>query len=105
GARETARLLTPFFVSGMTAGHAHAVDVNRALAQVCQARGWAMGVGSQRRDLETLAHRGNGHSGPKKSGLFSVDGWREFREEFSDLYLISNIGLSQAICADTEELE
>lgn len=45
-------LKTPFFVAGMTMGHPDAFPINRSLAQVCQERGWIMGVGSQRRELE-----------------------------------------------------
>jgi isopentenyl-diphosphate delta-isomerase len=45
-------LPTPFYVSGMTAGHAGANPINRVLAAACERRGWAMGVGSQRRELE-----------------------------------------------------
>src|ERR1700722_12443089 len=40
---------TPFYVAAMTAGHADAPKLNRVLAEACQERGWAMGVGSQRR--------------------------------------------------------
>src|SRR4051812_25020907 len=47
------KLKTPFYVSGMTAGHAHASEINYLLAEACEARGWIMGVGSQRRDLES----------------------------------------------------
>src|SRR4051812_44219103 len=42
---------TPFYVAGMTAGHADAARINRTLAVACEKRGWAMGVGSQRREL------------------------------------------------------
>src|SRR4051812_44972049 len=45
-------LATPYYVSGMTAGHADAPAINRTLARACHARGWALGVGSQRRELE-----------------------------------------------------
>src|SRR4051812_33165513 len=44
---------TPFYVAGMTAGHDGAAHLNRTLALACQRRGWAMGVGSQRRQLGT----------------------------------------------------
>ncbi|MEK7692128.1 MAG: alpha-hydroxy-acid oxidizing protein, partial [Bdellovibrionota bacterium] len=46
------RLATPFYVAGMTAGHADAAVLNLILARACVRRGWAFGVGSQRRELE-----------------------------------------------------
>jgi isopentenyl-diphosphate delta-isomerase len=80
-------LETPFYVAGMTAGHEDAWKINRTLAIACQERGWAMGVGSQRRDLET----GDG-------GL--LDQWKKLREEVPDLVLLANLGISQLISAD-----
>src|SRR4051812_21947787 len=43
---------TPFFIAGMTAGHADAQTLNLRLAKACAKRGWALGVGSQRRELD-----------------------------------------------------
>lgn len=80
-------LRTPFYIAGMTAGHGEAWKINRTLAHACQERGWAMGVGSQRRDLET----GDGGT---------LDQWKKLREEVPDLVLVANIGLSQLITAD-----
>ncbi len=80
-------LKTPFYIAGMTAGHSEAWKVNQILAHACQKRGWAMGVGSQRRDLET-ADGG------------SLDQWKKLREEVPELVLIANIGMSQLIPAD-----
>jgi isopentenyl-diphosphate delta-isomerase len=82
---------TPFYVAGMTAGHADARPINRALALACQARGWAMGVGSQRRDLEA-------------PGTGSLDDWRALRTEAPRLTLFANIGLSQAISAAVDDV-
>src|SRR5437762_3467249 len=62
---------TPFFVAGMTAGHEDAPKINRLLAEACAAHGWAMGVGSQRRELE--------------SQEYSSDHWREIRRDFPKL--------------------
>jgi isopentenyl-diphosphate Delta-isomerase len=78
-------LPTPFYVAGMTAGHADALSVNWMLAQACQERGWAMGVGSQRRDLE--------------SGFDAqaIDNWQSLRREVPNLALFANIGISQLI--------
>lgn len=72
---------TPFYVAGMTAGHADAAELNRRLAVVCARRGWAMGIGSQRRDLESQSP--------------SVDQWKKIRAEAPELVLFGNLGLSQ----------
>lgn len=82
---------TPFYISGMTAGHSGAVELNRRLARVAQERGWAMGLGSQRRDLE----QGSGAASPAAS----PDDWRLFRKHFPNLVVFSNLGLSQVIQA------
>src|SRR4051812_27406595 len=84
------KLPTPFYVAGMTAGHADAPALNRTLALSCAARGWALGVGSQRRDLET--------------GSDARDRWQDLRAEVPGLFLISNIGLSQLAGADIERV-
>ncbi len=77
-------MATPFYVAGMTAGHADAPRLNRLLAQACARRGWAMGVGSQRRELES------GEDG-------ELDGWKGIRAESPGLVLFANLGISQAI--------
>lgn len=82
---------TPFYVAGMTAGHADAPELNRRLARACEARGWAMGVGSQRRDLEV----GNQQS---------PDHWAMLRKEVPRLTLFANLGISQIIRASTTEI-
>jgi isopentenyl-diphosphate Delta-isomerase len=80
-------LPTPFYVAGMTAGHADAARINRALAAACQERGWALGVGSQRRELE---------AGERDA----PEGWDELRDRARDgLFLIANLGVSQLIGA------
>jgi isopentenyl-diphosphate delta-isomerase len=84
-------LATPFYVAGMTAGHADAPALNRRLAKACAARGWALGVGSQRRDLEALA-----------GGM--LDRWKELRAEAPELFLIANIGLSQLASSDPDRV-
>jgi isopentenyl-diphosphate Delta-isomerase len=76
---------TPFYVAGMTAGHADALSVNWMLAQACQERGWAMGVGSQRRELEA------------GSDAQAIDDWQSLRQEVPNLALFANIGISQLI--------
>src|SRR5690242_6940446 len=41
----------PFFISSMTAGHRGGFSINRNLIEAFAESGWAMGVGSQRREL------------------------------------------------------
>lgn len=84
-------LKTPFFVSGMTAGHKGASLLNEVIAEVAQQRGWMMGVGSQRRELE--------HTSPQDQ----VDEWKKFRSKFPTLSLISNIGASQLVRFKVED--
>ena len=45
-------LSAPFMVSCMTGGYRDALNINRALAEVCESEGIAMGVGSQRQAIE-----------------------------------------------------
>lgn len=73
-------LSLPFMVSCMTGGYAEATTINRRLAEVCAARGIAMGVGSQRQALEnTTYHRS-----------FSV-----VREAAPGIPIVGNIGAAE----------
>jgi isopentenyl-diphosphate delta-isomerase len=47
------RLRIPLIVSSMTGGYKDAERINAALAEVCEAKGIAMGVGSQRQAIES----------------------------------------------------
>ncbi len=89
---------TPYFVAGITAGHALAPQINRTLAEACQERGWAMGVGSQRRDLEAF-QAGLGTSSVE------VDHWRLLRKDVPRLALFANIGISQLVTASLDDLK
>jgi isopentenyl-diphosphate Delta-isomerase len=83
-------LATPFYVAGMTAGHEAARRINEALAAACHDRGWALGVGSQRRELE-------GGSLPE---------WEELRARARDgLFLIANLGITQLIGAEVDRVQ
>lgn len=84
-------LATPFVVTGMTAGHASARELNRRLARACAARGWILGLGSQRRELD--------------GSLPAIDAWSELRTEFPGLAILGNLGLSQAIGTDVKTLK
>jgi isopentenyl-diphosphate delta-isomerase len=84
------KLATPFFVSGMTAGHAAATVVNERLASACARRGWIFGVGSQRRELD--------RSRPV------IDSWSDLRAKAPNLTLLGNLGLAQAITETPAEI-
>jgi isopentenyl-diphosphate delta-isomerase len=86
---------TPFYVAGMTAGHSDAFQLNSRLALACESRGWAMGVGSLRRDLEA---RTRGSPSSASAGVSqSIDDWKRIRQEAPKLFLIGNLGISQII--------
>ncbi len=78
-------LKTPFYIAGMTAGHPDAPALNRVLASHCHARGWAMGVGSQRRDFE-MGGMGAG-----------VDQWSQITGDLPELVLFANLGITQIV--------
>ncbi len=92
-------LPTPFYVAGMTAGHKDALEINARLAQACQDRGWALGLGSQRRDLEGQA------SSATASDYSAVDQWKQFRKQFPTLTVFANLGISQIIQAKFEDVQ
>lgn len=85
--------LTPFYIAGITAGHASASQVNLRLALACAERGWAMGVGSQRRDLELETNEA------------SIDQWRHLREKAPSLTLFANLGIAQVITASVQKIQ
>ena len=73
---------TPFLISSMTAGHSDSSRINSLLAKAASEKGWLMGVGSQRRELE------DGRA---------VEEWRRVRAQAPKAELLGNIGLSQLI--------
>lgn len=81
---------SPFMVGSMTAGHRDAVDINRNLVAACAEAGWAMGVGSQRRELTDLS---------------AAHAWRPLRQEFPDVSLFSNIGIAQLISTPLSQIQ
>jgi isopentenyl-diphosphate delta-isomerase len=89
---ESFGLSTPFFIPGMTAGHDKAFEVNQVLAKVCALKGWALGIGSQRRELTDPL---------MTEQLF----WRKVRQEHPHLFLIANLGISQALEVQTHQIE
>lgn len=80
---------TPFMVSSMTAGHDDALMINRHLMAACASRNWAMGVGSQRRELTD-------------SSAATV--WQSLRQEFSQVELFSNLGIAQLITTSLDQI-
>lgn len=81
---------TPFLVSSMTAGHQQASLINQRLMEASTLQGWAMGVGSQRRELEDKhAHQE----------------WKNIRQHYPDLRLFSNIGISQLITTKPDNIK
>lgn len=72
----------PLLVSSMTAGHSNAAAINKHLIEACAQSGWAMGVGSQRRELtDKNASRE----------------WKLVRRNYPNVSLFSNIGIAQII--------
>lgn len=72
----------PFIISSMTAGHSNAININHRLIEACAQSGWAMGVGSQRRELTD------------KQAAFE---WEPLRRDFPRVSLFSNLGIAQLI--------
>jgi isopentenyl-diphosphate delta-isomerase len=86
---------TPFFISGMTAGHPDAPKINAVLAEAAAARGWILGIGSQRRDL-----KGNSQTAVGEG----VEFWKQIRKKHPHLVILGNLGIAQAIHASTSEV-
>ena len=77
---------SPFFISSMTAGHLDAAKINAHLLEACQQTGWAMGVGSQRRELTDAR---------------AADEWTSLRQRYPNVFLMANLGLAQLIDTPT----
>lgn len=81
---------TPFLVSSMTAGHKGAASINRHLIEACARSGWAMGVGSQRREL---------------SDKQAASEWQTLRRDFPDVSLLGNLGIAQLINSPLSDVQ
>ena len=90
GMRFGRAVAKPFMVGSMTAGHRDAVDINRNLVEACAVAGWAMGVGSQRREL---------------TDLDSARDWQPLRLAFPNVSLFSNIGIAQLISTPLSRIQ
>lgn len=80
----------PFMVASMTAGHRHAHVINRHLIAACAELDWAMGVGSQRRELTD-----------KQAG----EEWHILRQDHPQVSLFGNLGISQLITTDIDTIK
>lgn len=80
----------PFIISSMTAGHANASQINHRLMEACSQTKWAMGVGSQRRELID------------KQAAFE---WEPLRRDFPIVSLFSNLGIAQLIDTPISEIQ
>lgn len=83
-------LKTPLFVSSMTLGHSEAMGLNSRMAALCEQRGWAMGVGSQRRQLEDLE---------------ADQECRSLRRQYPKTVFLGNIGVSQLITHSMDQIQ
>jgi isopentenyl-diphosphate delta-isomerase len=83
-------LQSPIFISSMTAGHSDAVNLNLILARAAEARGWAMGVGSQRKELML-------DEASKE--------WKLVRAQAPKAVLLGNLGLTQVIRTPLSEIQ
>jgi isopentenyl-diphosphate Delta-isomerase len=81
---------TPFMVASMTAGHREAININRHLLAACAEKGWAMGVGSQRRELTD------------DEAAFE---WQPLRAHYPDVMLFSNLGIAQLITTPMSQIQ
>ncbi|RAP37827.1 type 2 isopentenyl-diphosphate Delta-isomerase [Legionella quinlivanii] len=84
------KVKSPFLISSMTAGHLHAASINRNLIEACAQSGWAMGVGSQRRELTD------------PQAAFE---WRSLRQDYPHVSLFSNIGIAQLIISSVTNIQ
>lgn len=90
GTRFGSVVKTPFLVSSMTAGHRRAQQINQHLMEACAQSGWAMGVGSQRRELMD----------PK-----AAFEWKHLRQNFPQVSLYSNLGIAQLITTPFTDIQ
>jgi isopentenyl-diphosphate delta-isomerase len=80
----------PFIVGSMTAGHRNAANINRHLISACANSGWAMGVGSQRRELTD------------EKAAFE---WQSLRHDYPQVSLFSNLGIAQLISTPLAQIQ
>lgn len=81
---------TPFLISSMTAGHQNAKLINTRLMMAAEQQCWAMGVGSQRRELFDQQ---------------AQQEWHHLRKKHPNLRLFGNIGIAQCINTKTHDIQ
>jgi isopentenyl-diphosphate delta-isomerase len=84
------RVEKPLMIASMTAGHQGAVDLNRCLMAACAEKNWAMGVGSQRRELTDRS----------ESRV-----WALLRKDYPAVSLFSNLGIAQLVTTPMDAIE
>ncbi len=84
------KLKTPFYINSMTAGHSDGIELNCLMARLAQDRGWMMGVGSQRRQLNDKV---------------ALNEWKKVRKVAPKAVLIGNIGIAQLITSKIEDIQ
>jgi isopentenyl-diphosphate delta-isomerase len=72
----------PFIVASMTAGHVDADSINQRLIAASAEMDWAMGVGSQRRELTDPT---------------ATYAWQHLRAAYPEVALYANLGIAQLI--------
>ncbi len=80
----------PFIISSMTAGHANALNINECFMKACSQTNWAMGVGSQRRELTDKT---------------ASEEWKLLRRDYPHVSLYSNLGIAQIIDTPLASIE
>ncbi|MDF1757194.1 MAG: type 2 isopentenyl-diphosphate Delta-isomerase [Legionellaceae bacterium] len=83
------KVASPFLVSSMTAGHADAKNINQNLMEAASISGWAMGVGSQRRELTDKA---------------ASHEWTMLRKNHPLVSLFGNLGIAQLISSSSDDV-
>jgi isopentenyl-diphosphate delta-isomerase len=83
------RLRAPILIAGMTGGSDRAERINKELAAIAEARGYAFGLGSQRAM----------HKHPGKSSTYAV------REVAPTTLLLGNLGIVQAAQMSNEDVQ
>ena len=82
-------LNVPYLISSMTAGHAESTALNRRLVEASARRGWCVGVGSQRRELNDPEARAE---------------WAAVRKNAPGAVVFGNLGIAQLIRTPLDQI-
>lgn len=83
------KVKNPFLVSSMTAGHKDSKNINQNLMHAASENSWAMGVGSQRREL---------------TDKNACQEWHILRKKYPNLSLFANLGIAQVITTEHNDI-